>query len=759
MRALFTVATLLGAALLFLVQPIVARMALPLLGGSPAVWNTCMLFFQTVLLAGYAYAHLIAARWRPRVQSSVHVAVLAVGLLFLPIHFSAASGPTPHEPPVLWLLGTLAASVGLPFFALAATGPLVQRWFHLSGHPEGRNPYPLYAVGNLGSLAALLAYPLVVEPTLGLSSPCSSWFPPRIACLSQKSLWSIGYVVFAALMTACAMLVARRARAAQPLHESGSPGEAVPWTSRALWVLLAFVPSSALLAVTQYLSTDLAVFPLLWVLPLAIYLTTFILAFSRRAWLPPAWSSAGLAMAAVGVVASFWVFVRPYPWVLFVLHPLTLFFIGMVCHGRLAALRPAPGRLTEYYLWIAVGGALGGAFNALAAPLLFRSIAEYPIVLLAACLLRPGALRRPRVLDLALPAALVLVAKGMPLLVSRAGIESTGGVLALQVGIPCALAALLMSRPLRFALGIGALLVVAWAQTRVSGEVIYAKRDFFGVHKVVRTGGPVFEGVDTQGRPTSFDVSFHVLFHGTTRHGAQALDARLRGKPTSYYHPTGPAGRVFSAFEGTDRFNRIAVIGLGAGSLAAYAPGGGEITFYELDPEVARIAGDERFFSYLRDSRAHVDVRIGDGRLGLESAPDGHYGLIVLDAFSSDAPPVHLMTREALELYFRKLRPDGLLLVNLTNQHLDLEPVFHSIAAALNFKGLATSDDATSVEQVIEGKNRSSWLVLGRNRDALGTLVLSSDWWPVPVESSGPPDRRFLWTDDHSSVLPVLRIW
>ena len=759
MRALFTLATFLGAALLFLVQPIVARMALPLLGGSPAVWNTCMVFFQVVLLAGYAYAHLLESRWSPKVQASVHLAVLAVGLLFLPIHLSALFGPSPHGAPVLWLLGTLTASIGFPFFALATTGPLVQRWFHRSGHPEGRDPYSLYAVGNVGSLAALLAYPLVVEPSLGLSARCSSWFPPRIDCLSQKLLWSAGYVAFAGLMAASAALVRKRARAAEQMEESASPGAAVSWRSRLLWVLLAFVPSSALLAVTQYLSTDLAVFPLLWVLPLAVYLTTFILAFSRRSWLPPAWSSAGLALAAVGVVASFWVFFRPYPWVLFVLHPLTLFFLGMVCHGRLAALRPAPERLTEFYLWIALGGALGGAFNTLAAPLLFRSIAEYPIVLLAACLCRPGALRRPRVLDFALPAALALAAMGMPLVASHGKIESTGGVLAVQVGIPCALAVLLMGRPLRFALGIGVLLIVARSQTRLSGEVLYAKRDFFGVHRVVRTGGPLFRGVDAKGRPTSVDVSFHVLYDGATRHGAQSLDARLRGEPTSYYHRSGPVGQLFSALAGSDRFDRIAVVGLGAGTLAAYAPSGGQITFYEIDPEIARIARDERFFTYLRDCRAHVEVKTGDGRLELARVPDGHYSLIVLDAFSSDATPIHLMTREAVELYFRKLRPDGLLLANLTNQHLDLEPVFHAIAAAQKLSGLATSDDVTSEEQLLEGKNRSSWLVLARNREALGALALSSEWWPVPVASSGSPDRRYLWTDDSSSVLPLLRIW
>jgi hypothetical protein len=431
----------------------------------------------------------------------------------------------------------------------------------------------------------------------------------------------------------------------------------------------------------------------------------------------------------------------------------------MVCHGRLAALRPAPGKLTEYYLWIALGGALGGVFNALAAPLLFNSIAEYPLVLLAACLCRPGALRRPRVLDFALPAALALAATAMPLVVSHGKIESTGGMLAVQVGIPCALAVLLMGRPLRFALGIGVLLIVARAQTQMSGEVLYAKRDFFGVHRVVRVGGPVYRALDAEGRPTSYDLSFHVLYDGATRHGAQRVDPQLRGTPTSYYHRSGPAGQVFSALEGSDRLDKIAVVGLGAGTLAAYAPAGGQITFYEIDPEIAHIARDERLFTYLQDCRAHVEVITGDGRLELARVPDGHYGLIVLDAFSSDATPIHLMTREAVELYFRKLRPDGLLLAHLTNQHLDLEPVFHAIATALKLRGLATSDDVISEEQLVEGKNRSSWLVLARSRDALGPLVLSSEWWPVPVESSGLPHRRFLWTDDSASVLPLLRIW
>jgi hypothetical protein len=296
------------------------------------------------------------------------------------------------------------------------------------------------------------------------------------------------------------------------------------------------------------------------------------------------------------------------------------------------------------------------------------------------------------------------------------------------------------------------LLIVAHDQTRLSGEVIYAKRDFFGVHKVTRVGGPPHLGVGA-------DLSYHVLYDGGTRHGAQGLDTKLREKPTSYYHRSGPVGQVFSAVGATDRFERIAVVGLGAGTMAAYAPAGGQITFYEIDPEITRIATDERLFTYLRDCRAHVEVKTGDGRLELARVPDGYYGLIVLDAFSSDAVPVHLMTREALELYFRKLRPDGLLLANLTNQHLDLEPVFHAIARELGLHGLATSDDVVTDEQMVELKNRSSWIVLARSQDALGVLPVTYAWWPVPVESSGPASRRFLWTDDSSSVLPLLRFW
>ncbi len=744
MRTASITATLLGGALLFLVEPMIAKMVLPALGGTPAVWSTCMLFFQTVLLAGYAYAHLLSARPGPGARALVHALVLAASLFFLPLRLTTPSAPPAGGWPVPWLLATLAASVGLPFFVLSATGPLVQRWLHGSGHPAGADPYALYAVGNLGSLAGLLGYPLFVEPFLALRTSRGS-FP-------QSEAWSVAYGAFALVAGLLTVLAWRRSRLqTAPAPVARARPEPLAPRARLFWLLLAFVPSSALLAVTQYMSTDLTVFPLLWVLPLAIYLVTLILAFSGRAG-PPVWSSVGLACTAVGVVASFWVFRRPYPWVLLVLHPLTLFFLGLVCHGRLARARPDARSLTEFYLFVGLGGALGGAFNTLLAPVLFDSVAEYPLVLLLACLLRSPVGRTPakdrgraRVLDVALPAVLLAVVATTKIAAENLALESTAGTLLLHVAVPCVLALALLRRPVRFALGLAVLLGAASLEARPTGQVLHVRRDFFGVHKVLRLEGP--------------GVPFHVLYDGTTRHGAQAVVQPLRGIPTSYYHRTGPLGEVFEALDGTDRLERIAAVGLGAGTIAAYGREGRAITFYEIDPEVVRIARDERLFTYLRDARGRVDVEIGDGRVGLGRAPDGLYGLIVLDAFSSDAVPVHLMTREAVELCFRKLRPDGLLAAHVTNQHLDLEPVFHAIASDLHLVGRSKSDEVISIEQMLQGKDRSHWVVLARDRAFLGPLLTHPDWLEVPLVPDAPPDRRFLWTDNYSSVLRILRIW
>lgn len=743
------VATLLGAGLLFLVEPMVARMVLPLLGGTPAVWNACMLFFQVVLLAGYCYVHLLSRLARPGARVLVHLTLLGASIRFLPLSLVGETLRTSGRP-VVWLLATLLSSVGITFFMLSTTGPLIQHWLHVSGQRGSADPYPLYAWGNVGSLTALVGYPLLVEP----------WLPLR----RQTEAWSATYLIFVLVMATFAIRSWRRSRGERPVP-APAPEEAPTMRARLAWAFLAFVPASGFLAVTQYMSTDVAVVPLLWVVPLAVYLLTMILAFSGK-W-PLQWSSVGLAVTAAGVVASFWVFRRPYPWVLFVLHPLTLFFLGMVCHGRLACARPSPSRLAEFYLWVALGGAMGGVFNTFVAPACFDSIAEYPLVLLLGCLVRPAVgsdSTKPRapwpmLMDLALPAALLLVVGILTRGLTRLELRSVEAQLIVQVGIPCVLVLSFLRRPVRFALGVAVLLGAAHVQNGTYGDVLVARRDFFGVHKVVLRQGPGIDGVDVHGNKVSTGVPFHYLYDGTTRHSSQAAAGPLRSEPTSYYHRTGPLGEIFQASGGAGRMNRIAVVGLGAGTLAAYGRPGRSITFYEIDPLVAAIARDDRLFTYLRDCLGATEIRIGDGRAELARAPDGLYDVIVLDAFSSDAIPVHLMTREAVALYFRKLAPDGLLLAHVTNQHLDLEPIFHAIAADLHLRGRSKLDDVPSIQEMQQGKDGSHWIALARSEAPLGAIAADPEWLAVPLRPDAPVDRRFLWTDDHSSVLRVLRIW
>jgi hypothetical protein len=743
------VATLLGAGLLFLVEPMVARMVLPLLGGTPAVWNACMLFFQVALLAGYAYVHLLSSWARPGARVLVHLILLGASIPFLPLRVAGDVLP-PSDRPVAWLLATLLFSVGPTFFMLSTTGPLIQHWLHGSGQRGGADPYPLYAWGNAGSLAALVGYPLLVEP----------WLSLRL----QAEAWSAAYLIFVVAIATFAIRSWRRSTGEIPVTPP-APEEPPAMRARLTWAFLAFVPSSGFLAVTQYMSTDVAVVPLLWVLPLAIYLLTMIVAFSGK-W-PLRWSSVGLAVTVAGVVASFWVFRRPYPWVLFVLHPLTLFFLGMVCHGRLALARPSPARLAEFYLWIALGGAMGGVFNTFVAPACFDSIAEYPLMLLLGCLLRPALgsnsamprARRPWLMDLAFPGALLLVVGILARGLTRFEVGNVEAQLAIQVGIPCVLVLTFLRRPLRFALGVAVLLLAARVQNGAAGDVLVARRDFFGVHKVVLRTGPGIEGVDSSGKKVSTGVPFHYLYDGTTRHGSQAATGPLRSEPTSYYDRTGPLGEIFQAAEAAGRLNRIAVVGLGVGTVAAYGVPGRSITFYEIDPLVADIAKDDRLFTYLRDGLGTTEIKIGDGRAELARAPDGQYDVIVLDAFSSDAIPVHLMTREAVALYFRKLAPDGILLAHVTNQHLDLEPVFHAIAADLHLRGRSKLDDALSIQEVAHGKDSSHWIALARSEAPLAAIAADTEWMSVPLRPDAPVDRRYLWTDDYSSVFRVMRMW
>lgn len=724
---LFTTALFVGASLVFLVQPLAARMVLPLFGGSQAVWTTSMLFFQAVLLLGYAYAHVSTKRVPLQRQRFVHAAVLLLPIAMLPIGRHLASPPDGASPS-LWLLGVLAVTIGAPFFVVTTASPLLQRWFSATGHAAARDPYFLYAAGNCGSLLALVAYPLLVEPNVSLTR--------------QADLWSIGYLVFAVLTLACLPFVAR-ARATDASDDTvGSHPAAAPlvWRTRLRWVLMAFVPSSLMLGATTHIATDVASVPLVWVAPLAVYLLTFIVAFARRPLISVGFASRALLLLAPLVLLSLLRVANPPIVVTVLIHLAALFFVGALAHGRLAGERPAPEHLTEFYVLLSIGGVLGGAFNALLAPQLFDSVVEYPLALVLALLLRPGIQRAssaPGVfgrfawaIDFVAPMLLVQACVVSLALVLPTDTDTGGenGLLAARLVLIGSAAALLLlaSRPLRFALGFAAMCVLLVMGARG----IYTERTFFGVLRVKEVDGR------------------HALVHGTTLHGVQSFRPGERREPTAYYVRKGPVGDIFEAFQRTSRFARVDVIGLGVGGLAAYGLPGQRFVFYEIDPAVIRIASDPRLFTYVRDSRASVELVQGDGRLSLAKAPASSSDLLVVDAFSSDSIPVHLLTREAVELYLEKLRPQGLLVLHTSNRHLDLHPVVARVARSLGLASVERTSGLRSAGVMAEG---TSWVVLARSHTRLRPLV-ARGWRPL-----ADPGPGRVWTDDYSSILSVVK--
>lgn len=715
--ALYVVSVFLSAFLLFLVQPMFGKLVLPLLGGSPAVWNTCMLFFQGALLAGYLYAHLSTRLLSVRRQAVVHVALLVVVALLLPISVRGAA-PQGGEAPVLWLLALMAATVGPPFFVLAGTGPILQRWFAESGHPSSDDPYQLYAASNLGSMVALLAYPALVEPRLRLAQ--------------QGSGWTAGYLLLGLVIVGCAALGGRRSTRGDLVPDAVAEPAPIARGRRARWIFLAFVPSSLLLGVTTYVTTDLAPVPLLWVLPLALYLLSFTLVFARtqlirHEWM--VWSQVSLltivALLLLGDSLK-------SPGVALPIHLAALFVTAMVCHGELARDRPPASRLTEFYLWISVGGVLGGVFNVLLAPLLFTTTLEYPLVLVLACLARPWPRSawqvhlRTSFLMVGLTAALILVT-GRPML------QMPPLVFYLTAGATISfLAGTLQRAPLWLAVCLGGLLLVRVVNADGAGTTLHASRSFFGHYEVYRA---------------SAAESFHVLTHGSTIHGAQSLDPRRRQEPLTYYMPSGPLGDIFNARGISTRAHRVAIVGLGTGATAVYGEPGEEWTFYEIDPGIERIARDTSLFTYLADSPARSRVVLGDARISLARAAGERYDLIVLDAFSSDAVPIHLLTREALATYVERLANGGLLAFHISNRYLDLEPVLANLAADMGMEARMATGPATPRGSY---EYSSTWVALARTAADLAPLQATGGWRP-PQQRPG----LGVWTDDFSSILSI----
>lgn len=678
---LYALTILVAAFLLFQVQPLIAKMILPWFGGASAVWSTCMLFFQAVLLAGYLYAHWLHERLRPRAQALLHSALLAASLLVLPLAPEASWKGAGLENPEWRLLGLLAATVGLPYFLLSTTSPLVQTWYVRT---HGAAPYRFYALSNLGSMAGLLTYPAVFEP--------------RLAVRTQALAWSAAYAAFAIMCAAAAWLGCRGAAGDSRVGLADPPPQAPSWGLRVLWAALAACASALLLAITAYLTQDVAAIPFLWVLPLSVYLLSFILCFDaprlydRRVWLP--------LLAGALFLMGYWLSPEGPEYKVPTTVSLaagTLLACAMVCHGEIVRSRPHPRYLTGFYLMIAVGGAAGGLFVALLAPNLFRAYYELPIALAACGLLAVVAVARER----------------RPW--GRPGVERAGWAVLLAL------------------VGAYAVWLGHSAQDILKGVRI-AERNFYGQLRVKDVDEGDGLGVRRK------------LLHGVINHGEQILREDFKRRPVTYYCAGSGIGLVLKATEqGQPR--RIGVLGLGCGTLAVYGRPGDVVRFYEINPLVPRLAQTE--FTFLRDSLARTEIVLGDGRLMLEREPDQHFDLLAMDAFSGDSVPVHLITREAFRTYLRHLKPGGVLAVNISNKYLDLRPVMERAATALGKVAALVEYEAD--EEDLECFSSSWVLIMDRStweklRPALKDAQL--------IE---PRPGFRTWTDDFSSIFGILK--
>jgi hypothetical protein len=922
----FAVTLFVSAFLLFIVEPMIAKTILPRLGGTPQVWNTCVVFFQMVLLAGYAYSHAVANRLKLRQQLLVHGA-----LLFLPFLVLLPNGPfnilgwipPPGANPIGSTLFLLTWLVGLPFFVVATSAPLLQKWFAYTGHPAARDPYFLYGASNLGSLLALIAYPILFEPNIHLRAidPDTG----LMVYLSQPWIWTFGYVVLMGLVLGCIAMVWKAPPAVQlavagqeqeavkekeqaPVETAVKAGAAVgvaskttaikkgskqpkppvrplrrepaapvvapdefkrleavtPWR-RFRWVMLAAVPSSLMLGVTTYITTDLSPIPLFWIIPLALYLLSFVFVFAR--W-PVVWTDQPhramllIQPVAIAILIAFLASHAASITAMIVINVLAFFVTTLVCHGELAKDRPGTKHLTEFYLWMSVGGMIGGMFNALLAPILFVYVLEFGLALWAACLVRPqmweggwadtafaglfaskqaGGTPAPRpgpgrqqvrkgqaeetpqlhyTMDVMLGFAVLLLAC-LTVFVLRGTFNqmmgedprsASGGGTFLAFCIPLAVACFFLGRPLRFGLAVGAVLLVQGLAERRGEQEIYADRSYFGILRVIQ--GEADMGGTRQ--------SFTKLMHATTDHGMNFRRPANRkdwGNPekdfsrlaTTYYHRKGPAGMVMEQFVwfhdadrednsyhsdarmpasivgyGTDPLSQLvnlwseppyATIGLGTGTMASYARPYQWMHFYEIDNHIKRLsetvnAPDGRpCFIYVTDAKArgaNLGVFMGDARLKMAQpyvdpmgeeggGPEHFYHMMVVDAFSSDAIPVHLITKEALKMYFDHLVEEGILCVHTSNRHVDLVPVVADVAASLGYASMVSHDDA---DDKARGHYTSEWVMVARKPEYLSSRLKAPEgyeaqhgayWQPTT------PSGRNVWTDDYSNLMAVFR--
>jgi hypothetical protein len=723
----YTAAIFTSALLLFSVQPLFTKMVLPRLGGSPAVWSVAMVFFQSLLLAGYAYAHVLMQARSRVIPVAVHLALLVIALLTLPLSIAGGWGEPPTGGAAIWLLGLFAVSIGLPFFALAANNPMLQAWFVRTGHPDGPDPYFLYASSNIGSFLALLSYPVLLEPLFSLRT--------------QNLIWTTLYGVLILLIAGCGVLLLRAPAAAVTAQRDDADVPAPAWALRLRWIFLAAVPSGLLIAVTAHISTDVAAAPLLWVLPLSLYLLTWVLVFQSRPLLPHNWMLALQPLAIAGVIVLLAVGGEQNLLLTLGGHQLCFFVIAMACHGELARTRPPAKYLTGFYVALSFGGMVGGLFAGLIAPYTFSWIAEYPVLIALAALCRPQARERlPQwsrwywLLLAALAVALLAPSWSSGKMFSwldghRVWVIGAVGVLSV------ALALGLNASRWKIAATVALALVLIRAFPGDDGRV-ETVRSFFGVHKIVVTPGD----------------RYHVLMHGTTIHGAEKFrngdGTPVAGRPEAitYYHQDGGIGQAIAAIrERKGAPLRVAVIGLGAGTLACASEPAEDWKFFEIDQTMVDTARDPKYFTYIRDCEPDLKPVIGDARLTFAKEPDGIYDLIIVDAYSSDAIPIHLATEEAMEIYKKKLAPQGAVAMHVSNRHLELSSVVVGIAEANDLKSWVFSEDSGRDNEYIF----STTVVVSAREEADVGAIASSDKWTLTEAD----ENQRVWTDDYSNVL------
>jgi hypothetical protein len=725
--AAFCAAILVSAALLFAVQPMFTKMVLPRLGGAAAVWSVAMVFFQATLLAGYAYAHLLTRFVPGRRSVLIHLAVLLIACLALPLHLAGGWDRPPARGEALWLLGLFASSIGLPFFALSANGPLMQAWFVRTDHPSARDPYFLFAASNVGSFLALISYPLAVEPFLPLGE--------------QTWLWTVGFYLLILLIAACGVLLLRSTNLSPAATTARSVAAAPPTRRDGLaFVGLAAVPSGLLLAVTLHISTDAAAVPLFWVVPLALYLLTFVIAFQSRPIIPhwlvvKAFPFVIVALAALMTISPFSTIVS-----LVSVHLSAFFVIALLCHGELARRRPAPQFLTGFYMRISAGGVIGGIAVGLVAPHAFNWVAEYPLLIALSVLCLPGLARPAKASGQYLLLAALAAAAVLLTVLMSSGMKQDDNVITLLIGALLGLTVYFWRASPAFAAIIAFVLVLGHYQYNdaVNNFVV---RNFFGVLAAAET---------TDGR-------FRILWHGGIGQGAQRIRDR-NGKPVtgrpemiSEFQAGAGIAQTFDAVRArVGGPISYAVIGLGTGSLTCQARAEDSAVYYELDPDIIRIARDPKLFSFVSECRPDIPIVQGDARLTIANAPDAGYDLIFVDAFIGAAIPIHLLTREAIAVYLRKLKPNGIVALHVSNYHLELGTV---VAGAAHANGAITRlYDGGDVK---EDANEQKWVptvaAVARKDEDFGALA-KSKYWPVLV----PDPAQRVWTDDYSNVLGAL---